>query len=353
MSSGTSDSAADGSRGDKSIELEHLMVQQCNDLENMKQRTLVEKMEDFIYEQTSKVDQCVNVKHLCSVWGPTVDIMVRLMLVSCFLDDSLGTMMHFPSHIKAVGGGILTTVALGIGLLAQFIGSVCLLMLKYPDGAIKALIGWTIFQPILYGQILNLEFVAESISLIGGLLMMRALLFCNDAKTSRTQFFGRLLLPVMYIYYAGQFFFDAFTLDESSSVGMFISNLSLFVLNFLALIALLISSMLVSVGLQSRLVAFVLAIANIAYVFYSHPFLLYIYFSDGEWKLRDMPMPNVVLPEGTTMSPDDLWKVYDLHKYYFFLGMSTSGALLILTQFGPGDIALQKDELILPTRAID
>ena len=134
---------------------------------------------------------------------------------------------------------------------------------------------------------------------------------------------------------------------------MFISNLSLFVLNFLALIALLISSMLVSVGLRSRLIAFVLAIANIAYVFYSHPFLLYIYFSDGEWKLRDMPMPNVVLPEGTTMSPDDLWKVYDLHKYYFFLGMSTSGALLILTQFGPGDIALQKDELILPTRAID
>jgi len=32
---------------------------------------------------------------------------------------------------------------------------------------------------------------------------------------------------------------------------------------------------------------------------------------------------------------------------YFFPGLSTTGALLLLAQFGPGEIAVDKDELIL------
>ena len=34
-------------------------------------------------------------------------------------------------------------------------------------------------------------------------------------------------------------------------------------------------------------------------------------------------------------------------RYYFFEGLSFSGALLLLAQFGPGEIAVEEDEVLL------
>ena len=59
-------------------------------------------------------------------------------------------------------------------------------------------------------------------------------------------------------------------------------------------------------------------------------------------------MPNVSLADSADLKIDP-WQVYDIHKYYFFLGLSTSGALLLLTHYGPGKMALQQNELVLPT----
>ena len=42
------------------------------------------------------------------------------------------------------------------------------------------------------------------------------------------------------------------------------------------------------------------------------------------------------------------YHIFDLHRYYFFQGLSTSGALLLLAQFGPGKIAVEENEVILP-----
>jgi hypothetical protein len=68
-------------------------------------------------------------------------------------------------------------------------------------------------------------------------------------------------------------------------------------------------------------------------------------------------MPHVSLPEDVYPGDWDLlqirWQIYDLYRYYFFLGLSNSGALMLLAQFGPGEIAVQKDEIMIPTRAID
>eukprot|EP00592_Proboscia_alata_P023508 CAMPEP_0194412262 /NCGR_PEP_ID=MMETSP0176-20130528/10711_1 /TAXON_ID=216777 /ORGANISM="Proboscia alata, Strain PI-D3" /LENGTH=57 /DNA_ID=CAMNT_0039214909 /DNA_START=310 /DNA_END=480 /DNA_ORIENTATION=- len=57
-----------------------------------------------------------------------------------------------------------------------------------------------------------------------------------------------------------------------------------------------------------------------------------------------MSFPNVVLPTDVGLSNFEPEHIYDLYRYYFFLGLSTLGALLLPAQYGPGKIAAQKDE---------
>ncbi len=320
-----------------------------------------------------QLDQRKNMKALMRVWGPRLEFVVRLMLISTFLEDSLSTATHFSEHTKQVSeqGYLLwrlaatypgfvrfvATVTLGIGLLAKSVGSLCLLMLIQPDNATKALIGWTIAQPLLYAQLSNLEFVAESLSLVGGLLMLRAHLVPEDqdGKGSRVQLLGRFLLPTMYLFYAGKFMSSAFTLDQTNSIANFVASLSMFIIYIALLIGLMIGSMLVATGLRSRVVALLLALVNLGFVFYNHPFFRMIRFQGGEWKYAEdnMSIPNAVLTSDVMPNEVDPQMIYMLHRYYFFMGLSTSGALLLLAQFGPGEIAVQKDEIILPTRAQD
>ena len=255
-------------------------------------------------------------------------------------------------------GATALLVSAVIGLLAQFIGSISLLALFQPDIVTKMLIGWTIVQLVLYAQLSNSEFVAESISLIGGLFMLRAHLVYEHTRSgtgAKTQLLGRLLLPAMYMYYSGKYLHSAFTLDETSGVGNFFSSLSMFVIYTAMLLALVIGCILVAAGLQSRIIALVLAIVNISFVFYQHPFFRFLYYEGGELKVKDNIWSlDVALPtDDTSVSDFDMWQIYDLHRYYFFLGLSTSGALLLLVQFGPGQIAVQKDEKMLPVRAQD
>jgi len=316
----------------------------------------------FIQRVMLKIDKHTSCKLLMRLWGPRVEFIVRLMLVSTFFDDSIRTMLHFSDEATQIGDrgvlkfvgspAFLSLIVLAVGLLAQFVGSLCILALIQPDFATKALIGWVIAQPLLNGQLSNFEFVAESLTLIGGLLMLRAHLLSKEAQAgtdARTQMIGRMLLPAAYLYQAGVFLSSAFTLDETSDFGQYLSSLSVFVINTAVLIGLLIGSALVATGLKSRCIAFFLALFNIAFVCYQHPFFLYVWREGGEWKYDEfMSIPNAGMPAGFDVREFELWQIYDLHVYYFFLGLSTSGALLLLTQFGPGEIAMQKDEVLLP-----
>lgn len=320
-------------------------------------------------EGMSLVDKRASIKLLDRVWGPRLEFVVRLMVVATFLDDSLHTMMHFSDHAKQVGEQgclnwftsftssgfvfVIATIALSIGLLAQSLGSICLLALLQPDGATKALIAWTIAQPALYGQLSNIEFVTESLSLVGGLLMLRAHLISEQERHgggARTRLLGRLLLPAVYLYYAGTFLLTALTPDETTSIAMFLSSLSMFFVYAAVFVGLVIGSALVAAGLRSRSVALLLSLVNLGFVCYRHPFFLYLYRENGEWKVDEdnMPLPHATLPKDVSPSDFDAWEIYDLHRYYFFMGLSTSGALLLLAQFGPGEIAIQKEEVRLP-----
>lgn len=378
MSSNTHKKSADFDDNDHEMELKHL-VDACNDLEQgntasghaVRSGAKIVAIPEGLFRQLMlKLDESCNMKKLCRLMGPRFEFAVRLMLVSTFIDDSFRMVMHFSEHIKQiVEQGCLkwlpdtpfvffiAALLLGFGLLAQSIGSFCLLARVQLDGATKALIAWVILQPVLYLQLFwNFGFLAESLSLIGGLLMLRANLVFDQAgyDVARMQLIGRLPLPAMYLYSAGQFLFSAVTLDETNSIAAFILSLSMFLLSIAAIVGLVIGSMLVSVGLKSRFVALLLALINLAFIFYQYPFFRFIYLEGGKWKVKDdIPMPHVSLPEDVYPSDFDLWQIYDLYRYYFFLGLSNSGALMLLAQFGPGEIAVQKDEVIIPTRALD
>jgi len=323
--------------------------------------TTTKKEEGIVQRLMLKIDERVSVKLLMLVWGPRVEFFVRLMLVATFLDDSLRTATHFSSHAKEIGGEqgflpseTLATILLGIGLITQCFGSISVLALFHADLATMALIGWAIAQPVLYSELSNIEFLAESCSIIGGLLMLHAKYSSGGSSSSsntNTQLFGRLMLPTVYLYQAGLFLYSATTLDETSSIFNYVSSLSLFAVNVAMLVGLVISACLVSAGLKSRTIALLLSIANLVVVFYQHPFFTYISRKNGEWQYGHMSVLSLPLPSSVIIGDLEPFQIYDLHRYYFFMGLSTSGALLMLAQFGPGEIAIQKDELILPTVA--
>jgi uncharacterized membrane protein YphA (DoxX/SURF4 family) len=359
---------------DDFVEMQNLIAQ--NDLEGGHRApraiSVPKKSKGFLERLVQPIEERYSMKMLTRVWGPRLEFVVRLMLVATFLDDSLRTATHFLEHVQQVSEqGCLSSLgamspdfakfALGMGLFAQSAGAFCLLALREPDLATKALIAWMIAQPMLYGQLSNFEFVTESLSLIGGLLLLRAHLVYDKASHgvgARTQLLGRLLLPAMYMYYAWIFIFYDFTPEETSSIGMYISSLSKSCVHTAVIVGFLIGCALLFFGLKSRFVALLLAFFNLAFVTYLHPFFRYIYIEGGEWKYDEISMPMPQVAVRTDVSPGefvvDPAEIYDLHRYYFFMGLSTSGALLLLAQFGPGEIAVQKGEVLLPvTRALD
>ena len=200
---------------------------------------------------------------------------------------------------------VVATASLGTGLLAQSLGSLCLLALVRPDAAATALIAWAMVQPVLYAQLSNLEFLSESISVLGGLLMLRvhlisakrrrlasapsgkALDSVADSSLALARLLGRLLLPAAYVHRAGIYLLRAFALDETADVAAFLSSLSAFAINVALLAGLVVASFLVAAGLKSRTVALALAAANLCYTAYSHPFLALLRREGGAWAVDE------------------------------------------------------------------
>ena len=346
--------------------------------------------ESFTQKIMLNVDERMSVKLLLEVWSPRIERVLRLMLVATFFEDSIDSTRLFSGHIDQISLGglkwipssdltyLIAAVLLASSIILQMFGSMCIVALVNPDMSSKALISWTIVQPVFYLQLTNKEFVFESLSLIGGLLTLRVHLVPGSAE-SVTQLVGRLLLPMPYLYQAGLFLFSAMTLDETNNIAAFIASLSTFVLNIIVLVGLLAGSILVSVGLRSRVIALLLALVNLGFVcnqhpvsinfchdsaclsnLTSHPSILltqlwhFIWLETGEWKVDEVNiwMPNFTMSDNMKHESDfDPWQAFGLHRYYFFLGISTSGALLLLAKYGPGKMALQKDEQLLPTLA--
>lgn len=124
----------------------------------------------------------------------------------------------------------------------------------------------------------------------------------------------------------------------------------MWVVKIALIVVIVMGASLVAFGLKSRVVALVLAVVNLVFVFHQHPFFRMISLNNGHWKydVDYIAIPHATLAKDTTAIDLEPSQIYDLERYYFFLGLSNSGALLLLALLGPGEIAIQKEELILP-----
>jgi len=319
----------------------------------------------------TRLDERMSVKMLQRRWAPRMYFIVRLLLVATFIDDSIRVATHFWEHSEQAIGymhryedeypsliGVTSAVFLAGGLVAQVAGVLLTLLHVQVDLATRLLVGWVLVHPVLYGQLGNTEFCAESISLVGGILVMRAHALGGLRKQagsnmgdgegfSRTQLLGRLLLPTLYLYHAGaSLLANLVDLEHKSSHSVPIYIIDVVVMGIIG-----VGVCLVTAGLCSRAIALSLALINMAFGAHEHPFWRMVWLdASGKWvhaELTGKDLPHLVMPEGLT--PDDFepWQVVDVHRYFFFQGLSTSGALLLLTLHGPGKLAVEENELLL------
>lgn len=322
--------------------------------------------EGMVQKLVNQLDEKCNVKALKKVWSPRVEVFIRGMLVATFVEDSYGMASHMTEQIQLISSVSTLSpalangfafVALLVGIVIQLVGSVCLVTLHHVDFATKALMGWAVAQPIVYSQLTNVEFLAEAMTLLGGLFLLRAHLLRNEhdqehmISLQKQQLIGRLLLPAMYVHCALKFLYSVFTAKATDSYLKFFEELSTMVVMIVVLISMILASSLVATGLKSRAVAVLLALCNLGLVLVKHPFFLMLSREKGEWKynVENYSLPHIAMPDDFDIDVDSgSQEIYELHRYYFFLGLSSSAALMLLAQVGPGDMALQSNEVLLP-----
>lgn len=97
--------------------------------------------------------------------------------------------------------------------------------------------------------------------------------------------------------------------------------------------------------------ALALALVNLVLTCARHPLFVLLSREGGEWKYDDAALaksvPHVSLPKNLAPGDLDSSLIFDMHRYYFFQGLSTSGALLLLALYGPGELAVEEDEVLL------
>lgn len=384
-----------------------------------------------------RVGERINLKHAYKQWGKSAELLVVLLTLATFVEDALRAAWDFSSHVDTIeqvgyihdfclmlpraARRLLAIALLDFGIIAQAGGVTLVLggmLLAWrqqaaaasalnpswpvreglesraaarlaPLGA-KLLAVWCALHPLVYGQLFNIEFVAESCSVLGGLFILHALLQLRAASLSashreededkdedsgdgeeeeeeaadgsdfvvveggqellqrkrghgtaealmlllaqraadRQQLVGRLLLPSLWSYHAvSQAIENLMDLEHQhghSALMYFCDGLAGFA------ISIAVGSIII--GLRSRLCSLSLALLNFCFAAWEHPF-------------RGEAVPYVEGMDANSVSKEEL---ADIHRYLFFQGLSTTGALLLLAMHGPGELAAGGEEQLLP-----
>jgi uncharacterized membrane protein YphA (DoxX/SURF4 family) len=212
------------------------------------------------------------------------------------------------------------------------------------------LLGWCLFHPFMYQQQTNWDFVLETATIMGGLLILlsheqlnaqasaAAFALPGDSKppearkerANQLQMVGRVFITAIFLYYA-------FSKVQGYAPRVKISVDNHYIgtplIQGLLVVLLLCMSMLVIVGMKSRWCALLLALVMACSAFYMHPFWAYV-FSKETYRIDGVPGMDGAEVEAYVMA--------DHQRYFFFQRMSTVGALLLLVVHGPGNFSMDE-----------
>lgn len=208
----------------------------------------------------------------------------------------------------------------------------------------------------MYQQLKNAEFVVETLSIMGGLLILLAHLSLAKAtrgrllgeadgeevkraeeRVKRLGLLGRTLLVALFLYsgWTRGHRFMTNRVYAHVEIASWVARCAEGVLG----LGLLGLCALVVLGMRSRFCALMMACLNFISNMFLHPFWIYM-FSDSYYKfpevmesLDDTRMQNYPMTS----------ELYASHqRYFFFQSMSYTGALLLLVVHGPGQYSIDE-----------
>ena len=287
------------------------------------------------------LDERVNLKRV----HRKLQAVARVMIVITFLEDALRCLLTFSvqqqsMRIAGWQGEFWHTALPCASVAVQSSGS---LLIALPISTSSSwhgrigcfiLLGWCCFHPFMYHQQTNWEFVLETCTIIGGLLILLShymLLAAAAAAASRlldgkritllpakavgpvvaeddplgkrahaTQAVGRVLICAVFIYYAfGRVHgYVARSLSELGNADVLTP-----IAQGASIIALLYACSLLIVGIKSRGVALLLALAMLLLAAYNHPFWWYLMCVDPAGRTHPLQRPPMQTSVQTSAQP--------------------------------------------------
>jgi len=311
------------------------------------------------------IDSRVNVKHIYR----RLQMTARFLIIGTFMDDALRVACDYSGQVstmRGVGWGASLgsewrskiSHAMPVGFIfIQALGAVLVLSGARPQAGCVVLLVWAGVHPFMYSQQRNLEFLLESVTIIGGLMILlssershlraKARLTAmrtgedienrqEDAaaaeeETGRLLLVGRVCLSAVFVYYVIKM------LDEqlkSLSGGAREDPIIAIMYGVLLVLLMIVTGFLV-MGMKSRWCALVLAFVMGCSALYKHPWYITM------WSKRSFALDFVVGYEDVQV---DAWLYSDHQRYFFFQQLSTVGALLQLVVHGPGKYSIDEAE---------
>ena len=317
------------------------------------------------------LDERVNLKHV----HRRLQAISKVLIVTTFFEDALRVLLTFSVQQNSMRIAGWRSPALHTGLpVFSFCVQTCgAFLVALPGISSRSelgcyiLLSWCVVHPIMYRQEQNWEFVLETLTIMGGLLILLSHCMLVGASAAAKQMpvlpakavgptaalteggaanrahrvsaVGRVLISAIFLCSAFQEVHGyaqrvLSSLDTTALLDRLFEG-ALIVGTFL-------TSSLLIIGIRSRIIALILAVLMALSACYMHPFWIYAF------STKTYRMEGVSHMEGFEV---DAFTMGDHQRYFFFQTMSTVGALLLLVVHGPGKLSLdeQQGQLVLIT----
>jgi len=285
-----------------------------------------------------------------------LQIAAKFLILGTFVDDSLRVLFDYSGQISTMGsvgiGRPLAAILPAVFILTQGVSVGLILLEFHPEAGCTALLIWTGLHPFIYKQQKNLEFLLESVTIMGGLMVLLSserktrkdhernscgselgglLLSANDAAEEKDllQLFGRCCISAVFLFYGGKMMHER----VQSFSGLSMEDPTAAVFEGVLLVFLLVLTGLLVAGMKSRWCALLLALIMGVSAMYKHPWYITM------WSKSTFALDFVVGYEDVKV---DAWLYSDHQRYFFFQQLSTVGALLQLVVHGPGKYSMDE-----------